>query len=594
MMADSTDDPQWNIFGVKLKPSAIAESIAASLVIAFAGFILLDLFTAFSNQLGRIMPKPGSATANVIDFTKIAIAVIFAGAFAYHLNRLGLSAANDAGLAALHTRLTAGETAGTWYARAVRSAIEWADRFFGDADMAEESWQPRRLGLKEPAPLWTAASYDKCLLIALIYPVFGIYVMWAVTGDAGDAGAALGLINGEGWAHIGRVLGLFVIISSVILAIKTRAFLRLNESINVVLKMAAGASAGGVIIFILIIAPAVLAFIFVITTKIGSNTLFIGVIAIAIAIILTFEFAFFSGVFCIAVILIFNIALAMILNDINTGIIILSIIFISILIFTMIYISVIIAIKYSKIAIFYSLYSFIILTLCFLLPLASSAIFSWLVLGALIYFLMFLTLINAPFDWLALGITRGLLRKGLEKRGLWPLGLGVVDLLISLFIVALLGIFVLFFTQIFNATAAFGGIEKPIFDPFDALRNIANPETRYQAQYYWLYLMLLTTQIPAILNLGAGFLSVIRTWDFWNKPLLLLMGERQDMNLGIRAALAAVQALQFALGMTAGGLLFYLLFIGFVTVEPFAAGNLIDLLLWIAEANWPARLLGVV
>lgn len=45
--------------------------------------------------------------------------------------------------------------------------------------------------------------------------------------------------------------------------------------------------------------------------------------------------------------------------------------------------------------------------------------------------------------------------------------------------------------------------------------------------------------------------------------------------------------------MTAGGLLFYLLFIGFVTVEPLAGGNLIDLLLWIAEANWPARLLGV-
>jgi hypothetical protein len=105
--------------------------------------------------------------------------------------------------------------------------------------------------------------------------------------------------------------------------------------------------------------------------------------------------------------------------------------------------------------------------------------------------------------------------------------------------------------------------------------------------------MLLTTQIPAILNLGAGFLSLIRTWDSWNRPLRLLIADGQSLRLERRGALAAVQAGQFALAMTAGGLLFYLLFIGFVTVEPFAAGNLIDLLLWIAEANWPARLLGV-
>jgi hypothetical protein len=41
----------------------------------------------------------------------------------------------------------------------------------------------------------------------------------------------------------------------------------------------------------------------------------------------------------------------------------------------------------------------------------------WLDSGPLLLFLGLLTLLNAPFDWASLGLTRALLRRGLELKG---------------------------------------------------------------------------------------------------------------------------------------------------------------------------------
>ncbi len=41
----------------------------------------------------------------------------------------------------------------------------------------------------------------------------------------------------------------------------------------------------------------------------------------------------------------------------------------------------------------------------------------WDVAGPLLLFLDLLTLLNAPFDWASLGLTRALLRRGLELGG---------------------------------------------------------------------------------------------------------------------------------------------------------------------------------
>jgi hypothetical protein len=44
-----------------------------------------------------------------------------------------------------------------------------------------------------PAPLWTAASLDRCLLLALIYPIVTIFIIWTISGHVGPAELALHL-----------------------------------------------------------------------------------------------------------------------------------------------------------------------------------------------------------------------------------------------------------------------------------------------------------------------------------------------------------------------------------------------------------------
>jgi hypothetical protein len=56
-------------------------------------------------------------------------------------------------------------------------------------------------GLKKRVPLWTAAAFDRCLLLALIYPIATILLIWAISGDVGPAEAALGLYPENGWTR---------------------------------------------------------------------------------------------------------------------------------------------------------------------------------------------------------------------------------------------------------------------------------------------------------------------------------------------------------------------------------------------------------
>jgi hypothetical protein len=226
-MADSEVEPHVKLLGVKLKSSTVLENIVAGAVLALVGYVLLDVFNAFSNQLGWLMPKPSSTLANAIDMAKIGFATIFAGAFAYYINHLGLWTGNDAALTRLRTRLAAGESAGAWYAHTVRSAIFVTDRFFGDAGKARQSWMPNAFRLKKAAPLWTAASYDKCLLVALVYPLLSIFLIWIGFNDAGGAGTALGLIQSGAWVRFFSFILVVAVVFCFVMASRTGGLRRL-------------------------------------------------------------------------------------------------------------------------------------------------------------------------------------------------------------------------------------------------------------------------------------------------------------------------------------------------------------------------------
>src|SRR5262249_32252552 len=93
----------------------------------------------------------------------------------------------------LRESLSGGNPAARLYSHWLTKSLDAVDRFFGDAGKADQTLFPHAFGLKTPAPLWTAPAFDRCLLLALIYPVVTIFIIWAVSGHVGPAEAALGL-----------------------------------------------------------------------------------------------------------------------------------------------------------------------------------------------------------------------------------------------------------------------------------------------------------------------------------------------------------------------------------------------------------------
>jgi hypothetical protein len=65
-----------------------------------------------------------------------------------------------------------------------------------------------------------------------------------------------------------------------------------------------------------------------------------------------------------------------------------------------------------------------------------SPLTTWEQTGPQFLFLGLLTLLNAPFDWASLGLTRALLRRGLELRGWWPYALALADAALAAIIIA--------------------------------------------------------------------------------------------------------------------------------------------------------------
>jgi hypothetical protein len=119
-----------------------------------------------------------------------------------------------------------------------------------------------------------------------------------------------------------------------------------------------------------------------------------------------------------------------------------------------------------------------------------SALELWKIFGPLLLFVGLLTLLNAPFDWASLGLTRALLRRGLELGGWWPYFLALVDAALAVVIIAALAFVMVIGVQTFDELAVHGG-GKPVL-PLDTLFDgiAKNPAA---AEYWWAYAFLLSS-----------------------------------------------------------------------------------------------------
>jgi hypothetical protein len=224
---------------------------------------------------------------------------------------------------------------------------------------------------------------------------------------------------------------------------------------------------------------------------------------------------------------------------------------------------------------------------CFGAAFSLATVRNWDRVGPILLFFGLLTLLNAPFDWASLGLTRALLRRGLELGGWWPYALALVDAGLAAVIIAALELTMLVGVQAFDALAVHGGGKLVL--PLDPLLNgIATHPTA--PEYWWIYALLLSTMIPSLVNLVIGGTSLSRGLAGLPSLLLRKIPAQGNVPKFDRAWIATVLTTQVAAGAALGiaaQAFLVVVIIGYVI--PFFGLELLDMARDVAAFNLPAQ-----
>ena len=409
-----------------------------------------------------------------------------------------------------------------------------------------------------------SAPFDRCLMLALIYPIATIFVIWAISGHVGPAEAALGLqpnlssglsrgfitvacfgfasytiwrgLRAPGWKSFALIL--------VAVAGGVLGAMAVNIALVASKPYSANIIVSGVVLFLVL--P--LAVVFILSIVFADILPVAGAVAGALAIagasavggadpedVTSFVFGAFAGAGAMAG----AVAVAGSGAGAVTGVVAVAVT--GVVGFTGVvevgasvggnlaasavgiavgagfaaFVARVVTFLYASavdhgwqgrfLAFFIALATVAsLLAVPFLAPLRA-----WDVGGPLLLFLGLLTLLNAPFDWASLGLTRALLRRGLELGGWWPYLLALADACLAGVIIALLALTIVISVQAFDELAVHGGGEKAAVLPLPALfdgiaKNPGAPE------FWWVYALLLSTMIPSLINLAIGGMAFTR------------------------------------------------------------------------------------
>ena len=183
--------------------SKFSESVEAQIIgTIIGGVILLAPAAIFAGAAPLLTAAVGQWATYLLELFLGSATFLFTVVASYYFYVVLPGGKEPAGsleyerYAALRNDLARGGTAARIYSEKLTKALNAVDIFFQDAGTPGQ----RAFILDTPAPLWTAASFERCLLLALIYPVAMILPIWAVSGEVGPAEGALGLpLDLPGW-----------------------------------------------------------------------------------------------------------------------------------------------------------------------------------------------------------------------------------------------------------------------------------------------------------------------------------------------------------------------------------------------------------
>jgi hypothetical protein len=457
---------------------------------------------------------------------------------------------------ALRDSLGEGNLAARLYVERLTGFLDWIDHFFGDAGTAGQ----RGFGLKKPAPLWTAQAFDRCLLLAAIYPMIAVLIIWVASGHAAGVEDLFGLSNNfPRWQRALSLVGMAAVGFPL-----WRAFNAEGSKFWIWSGLALG-------VFLL---NAQFFFPF-------RNLIMITLVVIWIYFIINR----YPGILTVGVCM---------LSFIGNAVTRISWLFVG-LIFLL---GTVIAELNKEMEKLVEMFrpsawlaaSFVVILflsiLCAARFLAGSE--TWGSWSPAIMFLGLLTLLNAPFDWASLGLTRALLRRGLELGEWWPYVLALVDAALAAVIIAALALTMVVGVQAFDALAIHGGGTSVL--PLEALFAgiAAHPSA---PEYWWLYALLLSTMIPSLVNLVIGGTSLARGLPGLPGVLLRFMPDRGGVLKWERAWIAAVLTFQAGAGAALGiAAQVFLVVVILGYIMPFFGLELLDMARDVAAFNLPARM----
>src|SRR5258708_1601284 len=491
-------------------PDSMVVKIVGPVIGAAIGWLLGLLPGGLTGVIGSPLTALLGVAGGVSGLVFSLVYKRYLGILAGSAKRKGTSDRN--GYDQLRESLSGGNMASRLYADWLTKFLDAVDRFLGDAGMADRTLFPGTFGLKKPVPLWTAHAFDRCLLLALIYPIATIFTMWAVSGHVGPAETALDLHRDlSAWqrgvlvAFVGLV-GYACWRASGSRGWKSQVWGVVAVAFGVAFAVAkAFAGVGSFAVAVSIAGAVAVAVARVVSAAIARAGAISGAGAVAGAVALTGVFSVvFANVFSAAgtfsVAEAFSVpgAAAVAFAGAFAGAVGVTVAILNDVSF-----------KERWQGIFLSLYLLCMIVCCFGAADLLSSLESWRAAGPVLLFLGLLTLINAPFDWASLGLTRALLRRGLELGGWWPYFLALADALLAAWIIALLALTMVISVQTFDHLAQHGGGSDARVLPLDALFNgiIAHPSA---PEYWWVYALLLSTMIPSLINLMIGGTSLFR------------------------------------------------------------------------------------
>lgn len=308
----------------------------------------------------------------------------------------------------LRGELQAGGTPTKVYRKWLTTALDRVDAFFDDAGRNDKSWFAHALRLDAPGARWTVEAFDRSLLLALLYPLATIILVWMWSGHVGPAEHALGLWASEANNPLGRVGRCLFGLSALWFSVAFRRMISTRKGfVNSFLPSWIIFFGFGYYFRATVATIAISVISFFVGVALSRPLPGAGIVAaiLAATIAITpdhfYEFVFAVGRSTS------GLGLDLILDGAMVGAAIAFVGGVALLLTRLIG-------RTVPRGLFLSAFSVlaVILTLVATWLLASSG--TWRRTGVLLLVLGMLTLVNAPFDWFAIGLTRALLRRGLS------------------------------------------------------------------------------------------------------------------------------------------------------------------------------------